>query len=112
MQGRRLRKPVRHAAVGHEDEAEAVEEVRFDGLGSAIAAGFPGGRVAAAHLHSRQQPRTTSQGPSPEEAIQHHAKQLPEEFTVSQVSDCVRTLRGGPEHREFTLSLFDPTRLG
>lgn len=70
VQGRWLRQPVRHAAIGHEDEAEAVEKVRFDGLGRAVAARFAGGRVAAAHVHGRQQPRTTSQGPSPEEAIQ------------------------------------------
>lgn len=88
VQGRRLRQPVRHAATGHEDEAEAVEKVGFHGLGRAVAAGLAGGRVAAAHVHGRQQPRTTSKGPSPEEAIQHHAEQLPEESTVSQVSDC------------------------
>lgn len=111
VQGRRLRQPVRHAATGHEDEAEAVEKVRFDGLGRAVAVGFAGGRVAAAHVHGRQQPRTTSQGPSPEEAIQHHAKQLPEEFAVSQVSGlCYSYAPRGRAVGSLPLSLFGPTR--
>lgn len=93
---------VPHAAAGHEDEAETVEEeVDVDGLGRHVAAGRG---VAAADVHRGQQPRTAAQGAplDVEETVQRHAKQLFQEFTISQVSPVAvgrretRSPRGGP----------------
>jgi len=81
-----------HAAVGHENETETIEAVPLDGFGRRVAA------AAAARLHRRQQPRTAAQGAPfhAEETVQHHAKQLPEEFTISQVSLPARFVRDRP----------------
>lgn len=74
------------AAAGHEDEVETVQaEVDVHGLGRDVAAGR---HLAAAHVHRGQQPRTAAPGPplDVEETVQRHAKQLLQEFTISQVS--------------------------
>jgi len=78
---------VRHAAIGDENEIETVEKVQLDGLGRRVATGLAR-HFAAAHLHRRQQSRTTAQGAprGAEEAVQHNAKQLSEEFAIPQVS--------------------------
>lgn len=87
------------AAAGHENEVETVEEeVDVHGLGRDVTAGR---HLAAAHVHRGQQPRTAAQGPplDVEETVQRHAKQLFQEFTISQVSlarsDLARRAIGG-----------------
>lgn len=82
------RQQIRHAAAGDEDEVETVENDQLDGLGRRVAAGVASCFVAA-DVHRRQQPRTAAQGrPSlgVEKTVQHYAKQLLKEFTISQVS--------------------------
>lgn len=83
----RGRQSAGHAAAGHEDEVEAVEEVQLDGLGRAVAARVARLHLAAADVHGREQPRTTAEGPSlhVEKTVQHHATELFEESTLSQV---------------------------